>query len=74
MCPGCDCVGNLLPMIVSSLKQNLGVHNIKYDCEVETEVLQWLIAQDIDFHQQGTEKLVQQYEKCFVCDRDCVKK
>ena len=61
-------------MIVSSLKQNLGGRNIKYDCEVETEVSQWLITQDIDFHQQGTEKLVQQYEKCFVCDGDCVKK
>jgi len=53
-------------MIVSSLKQNLCGRNIKYDCEVETEVSQWLITQDIDFHQQGTEKLVQQYEKCFV--------
>jgi len=60
-------------MIVSSLKQNLGGHNIKCDCEVETEVLQWLITQGIDFYQQGTEKLIQQYEKCFICYGDCEK-
>jgi hypothetical protein len=60
-------------MIVSSLKQNRGGHKFKYDYEAETKLSQWLITQDIDFYQQGAEKLVQ-YEKCFSCDGDGMKK
>ena len=53
-----DC--QLLP----TLKQYVGGHSFKDDSEVEKDVTRWLMTRDIDWYQQGIEKLVPRYDKC----------
>ena len=45
------------------LKWNVFGRKFEYHCKVVTPVTQLLITQDTDFCQQGTEKLIPQYDK-----------
>ena len=56
-----------------ALKLHLGVHKLKDDREVDTVETRWLITQDTGFCQQGREKLIPGYDKCFGCRGGCVK-
>jgi hypothetical protein len=38
--------------VLSALKQNLGSHKFKDDCEVKAVVTKWLITQDTNFNRE----------------------
>jgi len=56
------------------VKQNFGHNKFKDDRKVASFRSEWLIKEDTDFCQQGTEKLVSLYDKCLSCGGDFAEK
>jgi len=49
------------------VKQSIGDNKFKGDRKIASVMAGWLIKEDTDFCQQGTEKLVSLYDKCLSC-------
>jgi hypothetical protein len=56
------------------VKQSLGDNNFKGYRKVASFMAGWLIKEETDFCQQGTERLVSLYDKCLSCGGDFAKK
>jgi hypothetical protein len=56
------------------LKQVLDGRKDKDSVKVEAVVTQWLIKWETVWYQQDTEKVIHQYEKCFICGHGHVDK
>jgi len=54
-----------------ALKQNIGGHKFRDDCEMETVGAWWLMVQNPDFYEQKIEVLILWYG-CLSCGGDCV--